>query len=118
MKMASEGTASTLVLVAAILQLVFFLFGIFEIVMMLPLIMLAIELLGIFGLMIFGFTIILYLGMSIFGIIFFILWFVWRKSPSKHKTGLIVTGILGIILAGVLPGLLALIGGAIAKKSA
>jgi hypothetical protein len=41
-------------------------------------------------------------------------WFMWRKSPSAHKKGLIITGIIGLIIAGTLPGLLVLIGGALA----
>ncbi len=41
-----------------------------------------------------------------------ILWFRWRYDPSAHKTGLIVTGIFGLILTGFFPGLLVLIGAA------
>jgi hypothetical protein len=120
--MASEGTASTLVLVAAILQLIIFIFGAFMTFTMLPILMalpvlLADPLFMIFGLILI-IPVILYLLYTIFGVIFGILWFLWRGAPSKHKTALIITGILAIILAGFLPGLLALIGGAMAKKSA
>ena len=67
---------------------------------------------------------------SIFGVIFGILCLRWRHSPSSHKTGLIIVGILGLIFGGLaylggswglfaasitsLPGLLALIAGIMA----
>jgi hypothetical protein len=122
MKMANEGTASTLVLVAAILQLLIFIAGIALVVINLPILMVLPILLADPIFMIFGgilvIMLIMYLLYAIFGIIFGILWFLWRGAPSKHRTALIVTGILGIILAGFLPGLLALIGGFMAKKGA
>jgi hypothetical protein len=55
--------------------------------------------------------------MGVLGLVFMILWFVWRSHPSRHKTGLIVTGIFGLLFAGFLPGLLAVIGGAIAPSA-
>jgi hypothetical protein len=58
------------------------------------------------------FSIILNIVTGVVGIIFSILWFNWRHYPSEHKTGLIVSGILGLFL-GVIPGILTLIGGAI-----
>lgn len=78
-----------------------------------------------------GFVLLLAIGVlmlgSIFGVIFGILCLKWRHSPSDHKTGLIIVGILGLII-GILtwfsgdyglfsasitsvPGLLALIAG-------
>jgi hypothetical protein len=39
----------------------------------------------------------------------------WRHDPFIHKTGLIVVGILGLIFAGVIPGILALVAGIIAQ---
>jgi hypothetical protein len=38
------------------------------------------------------------------GTIFFILWIIFLIKPSKLKIGLIITGIIAIILCGVLPG--------------
>jgi hypothetical protein len=112
--MADEKTASMLVLIGAILQLVFIIFSAYSVFTALPLLSIP-----IFGMMLFLTVAVIWVVFMIFGIIFMILWFMWRKSPSAHKTGLIVTGILGLILAAVLPGLLVLIGGIIAPgKSA
>jgi hypothetical protein len=111
--MADEGTARTLVTIGAWLQLIIWLLGIALIAFLFllflpvwdPLVMIAFLITG-------GF----YFLITIFGIIFMILWFRWRHDPIAHKTGLIVTGILGLIFSGVLPGLLVLIGGAIAPS--
>ncbi len=125
--MADEGTASTLVLVAGIIQLIimFIIAGLTGLLaMMIPLILtltpselppeltmadlqLVVNLLGI--------VVSVLVVITILTLIFSILWLMWRKDPIKHRAGLIVTGILGLIFGGVLPGLLALIGGAIAK---
>jgi hypothetical protein len=111
--MSDESTASTLVLVGAIFQLVITIvfFGIvgIAIVFLGPLIFGSIE-----GFLIFLLVGGIFLVMAVPGLIFMLLWFSWRSHPSAHKTGLIVTGVFGLILAGVLPGLLVLIGGAIA----
>ncbi len=112
--MADEGTARTLVTIGAWLQLIFWIIGLamiaFTFLLFLPiwdpLIM-----------MVFFISIAFYLLISIFGIIFFILWFRWRHDPSAHKTGLIVTGILGLIFGGFIAGLLVLIGGIIAPSN-
>jgi hypothetical protein len=108
--MSDEQTASTLTLVAAILQLIMSL-GVASImfIMILPL----------FGLDPFLWSflwvvMVLPMALGLIGIIFAILWFSWRKEPSRHKTGLIVSGVLGLLFAGLIPGLLALIAGAIA----
>lgn len=50
------------------------------------------------------------------GLIFTILWFNWRHEPSQHKTGLIVTGVISLVLGGFVPGILVIIGGAIAPE--
>ena len=106
--MSDEGTARTLVTIGAWLQLILFLAGLgliafFFILFPDPFVFLIIA--GI------------YVLFSIFGIICFVLWFQWKNDPGAHKTGLIVTGILGLFLAfGWLPGLLVLIGGAIAPS--
>ena len=106
--MSDEGTARTLVTIGAWLQLILFLAGLGLIAFIFiifpdPLVFLIVA--GI------------YVLFSIFGIIFFVLWFQWKNDPGAHKTGLIVTGVLGLFLAfGWLPGLLVLIGGAIAPS--
>jgi hypothetical protein len=116
--LADEGSASTLVLVGAILQLLamllfgglalLFLFGSAFIYMYDP----SNPILG------FGFGLFWFCAVAAFlGLVFMILWFVWRSHPSRHRTGLILTGVLGLILAGFLPGLLALIGGAIVPSA-
>ena len=108
--MADEGTARTLTTIAAWLQLIFFLVGLGFIAFMFILFPDPLLFLIVAG---------IYVVFSIFGIIFFILWFQWKNDPSAHKTGLIVTGILGLFLAfGWLPGLLVLIAGIIAPSEA
>lgn len=107
--MADEGTAGTLVLVAAILQLIFFIsfFAIGAITF------LGLALIDPLLAMLMIVFVAIYFVFGIFGFIFMILWFMWRSDPCSHKTGLIITGIFGLILAGFLPGLLVLIAGII-----
>ena len=113
--MADEGTAQTLVTIGAWLQLIFFIiffiYGAWNLVGLLPLMAdpLFFLLFGILFIMLAG----IYLIWGIFGIIFTILWFRWKGDIPGHKTGLLVTGILGLFLGGGLPGLLVLIGAAI-----
>ena len=105
----SDETASTLILIGAILQL---------------LISIMLMVLGGFGFIIpllFGAPPDLWLAIpgfffigGIISLIFVFLWFSWRSDPGTNKTALIITGILGLIFGGFLPGLLVLIGGAIA----
>lgn len=113
--MSDEDTARTLVLVGAILQLiisiVFLLFGGLVVVAMLIFGGLVPEIMWLLFLPLF-----LFIG-GILSLILTILWFKWRSHPAAHKTGLIVTGILALIFGGVLPGLLVLIGGAIAPSA-
>ncbi|MFX1509337.1 MAG: hypothetical protein ACFFBR_03430 [Promethearchaeota archaeon] len=109
--MADEGTAQMLVNIGAYLQLIFFIIflalGIWYVYSLLP--FMADPLFGILILMSAG----IYLVFGIFGLIWTILWWLWRKDIPGHKMGLIVTGILGLFLAGGLPGLLVLIGAVI-----
>jgi MFS family permease len=126
--MADKGTSSTLVLVAAVFQLILLfvyagLAGLFAMVIplltMIPpselppgvtiadLILIAQGMWGLFGYLAIG---------AVLSLFFTILWFMWRGQPSQHRVGLIITGIIGLILTGFLPGLLALIGGALAKE--
>lgn len=116
--MADEGTAKTLVLVAAIITLVMIIWSAYSVVTSLVWIMelLAIPIIGFMLFMTIGFIYIFYILWIVFGIIFMLLWFAWRGNPSGHKTGLIVTGVLGLFLAGGIGGLLALIAGIIAPK--
>ena len=123
--MADEGTSSTLVIVAAVFQLILlFVFaglaGLFAIVLPLlpmlppselppgfPLADLMLVSQGLFGYMVIA---------AVLSLFFTIFWLMWRGQPSQHRVGLIITGIIGLILTGFLPGLLALIGGALAKE--
>lgn len=112
--MADEDTARTLVLVGAILQLLiaiglFLAGGLF---MVLLLIAIGFEPEALIAMFIPGVLIV----MAIVSLILSVLWFSWRSNPTGHKTGLIVTGILGLILGGVLPGLLVLIGGIVSPS--
>jgi hypothetical protein len=84
--MSDEETARTLLLVAGILQMIISVFLIFGVIS---------------------------IPLAIIGFVFGALWLSWRNDPMEHKTGAIVTGILGLILTGVIPGILALVAGAI-----
>jgi hypothetical protein len=46
----------------------------------------------------------LMIAVPVIGILFGSLWYQWRHDPSEHKTGMIVTGILGLLLIGIVPG--------------
>lgn len=114
--MSDESTATTLILLGAIFQLI----------------LAILLLLGGLGSSI-GTTIGLLLGgistpldwvwvafpgvplmvLGILGLVFGTYWFRWRHTPTDYKEKLILTGIVALIFAGVLPGLLVLIGGAI-----
>jgi hypothetical protein len=116
--MAEEGTIRTLVLIGAILQFLFIIYYLYLVLFwlpgLLPLIIppefaWMISLLMTVYYFIFGIFIII-------GIILAILWLLWRKTPLAHRTGLIATGILGMIFAGFIPGLLVMIAGIIAPK--
>lgn len=125
-RMADEGTSSTLVIIGAVLQLIFFFLlaigtGLVAMVLtFLPSIPPSalppgsppIEVL--MGMM--SGYVVLFAVMTVFALIFSIVWFMWRGSPSQHKVGLIITGILALLFSGFLPGLLVLIGGAIAPS--
>jgi hypothetical protein len=113
--MGDTQTASTLVLIAAILQFIFSLLSLvsggFMILMLLPFYFDPLFM-GLFGpILLIPIALIGVLG--VIGLFFAILWLNWRQYPAEHKTGLIVTGIFSLLISGILPGLLALIGGAI-----
>lgn len=113
--MGDVNTASTLVLVAAILQFIISILsiiaGVFSTLIFLPF-MYDPYMMGLMGPLIL-ISLIVNVVMGVIGLTFAILWLNWRHYPSEHKTGLIVSGILGLLFAGFIPGLLALIGGAI-----
>ena len=107
----SDETASPLILIGAILQI------------LLSIALLALGGLGFILPLIFGASIDLWLLIPAFffiggiiSLIFCILWLNWRNDPGANKTALIVTGILGLIFGGFLPGLLVLIGGITATE--
>ncbi len=123
--MADEGTSRTLVLIAAVLQLIFF----FVWASMTALVVFVLTFLpaippselppgfpvGDFMNVMMGVSISVGV-MTVFSLIFAIIWFMWRSNPSQHKVGLIITGILGLLFSGFIPGLLVLIAGAITPK--
>ena len=106
--MADESTSQMLVNIGTYLQLILFIvfmvWGIYNVVLLLPL--LAIPMFGIMLMMSAG----IYLVFGIFGIILFFLWWRWRHDIPGNKQNILITSILGLILAGGLPGLLVLIG--------
>ena len=106
--MADENTSQMLVNIGTYLQLILFIvfmvLGAFSVVTSLPLLMIP-----IFGMMAMMYAAI-YLVFGIFGLIIFFLWWRWRHDIPGNKTNLLITSILGLILAGGLPGLLVLIG--------
>ncbi|MFX1565617.1 MAG: hypothetical protein ACFFCH_06465 [Promethearchaeota archaeon] len=113
--MGDTETASTLSLIAGILQLIFSLImigiGAFSVLLFIPLMIdpMIMTIMGVF-LVLF----LIYPIMGVIGLIFSVLWINWRQFPGEHKTGLIVSGIIALITIGFIPGLLALIAGAIA----
>lgn len=124
LKMADEGTSSTLVIVAAVFQLILlFVFagltGLFAMVLPLLPLLPPSELppgVTLADLLLISQGLVAYLAIAaILSLIFTILWLMWRGQPSQHRVGLIITGIIGLVITGFLPGLLALIGGALAK---
>jgi hypothetical protein len=116
--MADIGTVRTLVLVGAILQFLFIIYYAYlilfwipnliyiivppEVAFMIPILMTMYQ--TLFAIFI------------IIGIILGILWLIWRKDAAAHRTGLIVTGVLGMLFAGGVPGLIILIAGIVAPS--
>jgi hypothetical protein len=125
--MADEGTSSTLVLIAAVLQLIFFFVLVvltaffaflLAVVPTIPPSYLPPGSLPIAEFMTVMLRVtILFVVMTVIALIFSILWFLWRSVPGQHKIGLIITGVIALILAGVIPGILVIVGGAIASKA-
>jgi amino acid transporter len=127
--MTDEGTPSTLIVVAIIIQFItmmLFAVGAGFLYSMLPLLDMILASIPPSALPP-GLTIadlariwhigtIALAGVAVLSLVFIILWIFWRKEPSKHRVGLIITGIVGLVVAGFLGGLLALIAGAIGEK--
>ncbi len=113
--MGDQQTASTLTLVAAIIQIIisviFIILGVFLSLLFLPL-MYDPYLWMIMGWWIF-LPLLLFGVWGFIGLIVSILWFNWRHNPSEHKAGLIASGIIAMLFLGTVPGILALIAGAI-----
>ncbi len=110
--MADESTAQMLVNVGTYLQLIFFIiffvYGAYNLVLLLPLMAdpLFFMIFGIFFMLSAGLMIVY----GIVGLIWFFLWWRWRHDIPGHRTGLLVTSIIGLFLAGGLPAILVLIG--------
>ncbi len=109
--MSDESTAETLVLVGAILQIIgailmiggggigFIFDVIFGYLYVLDVVLYSYDIIG-----------------GIIGLVFSILWFQWRSDVVTYKTNLLITGIIGMILAGFIGGLLVMIGSIIAPS--
>jgi hypothetical protein len=115
--MSKEDTVKTLVLAGIILQ-IFFVITAFIGVIFFPLMLeITIALLPTppssealaFVTMFIQFLIGLYMVHGTLGIIYIFLWFHWRRDPSAHRTGFLVTGVLGLVFGGLIPGLIVLI---------
>jgi hypothetical protein len=115
--MSDESTAGTLVLVGAILQLIISILLLFLGGLAFLAMLFLFEVMPLVDFLWFALIPLILLIMGGVSLIFTILWFNWRSHASAHKTGLIVTGILGLIFGLFLPGLLVLIGGAIAPSA-
>lgn len=116
--MADINTVRTLVLVGAILQFVFAVYYLYLILFWLPnLIYLIIppEVAFIIPILMTVYQ-VLFVIFIIIGLIFGFLWLMWRNTPGLHRTGLIATGVLGLLLSGGIPGLIILIAGIITPK--
>ncbi|MFX0078466.1 MAG: hypothetical protein ACFE8O_04440 [Candidatus Hermodarchaeota archaeon] len=105
----SDETASTIILVGAIFQI------------LASIIILFLGGAGFLIPIIFGGTIGLWILVPAFfftggiiSVVFTILWLSWRHEASDHKIALIITGFTALIVGGFLPGLFVVIGGAIA----
>jgi hypothetical protein len=116
--MGNAQTASTLALVAGILQLIFSLLFLVIGVVLVGFLMLPLLYDPSFMMYAGLFWLFLFIFFSVFGVIgliFGIMWLNWRQFPGSHKTGLIVSGILSLLFSiGTIPGILVIVAGAIA----
>ncbi len=112
--MSDEKTASSLLRIAAILQILFagiMLVGFYNIPV--AIILQFLIALGIYSMLLAITLQLLMITVMVIGILVGGLWYQWRYGPNEHKTGMIVTGILGALFIGVVPGFLTLVAGAI-----
>jgi hypothetical protein len=127
--MADEGTISTLIVVGVVLQFIFTILlaaGAGILYSMLPILDMILtsippsELppgLTIIDLAnIWHFGVVALAGLAVLSFVLAILWITWRKEPTEHRTGLIITGIVSLVFTGFIAGLLVLIAGALAEK--
>jgi hypothetical protein len=116
--MAEEGTIRTLVLVGAILQFFIIAYYLYLILFWIPSLLPLIIPPGYEWLIPIMMPIYyaIFAVFIIIGFILAIIWLLWRSDPIPHRTGLIITGILGLLFAGFIPGIIVLVAGAIAPK--
>ncbi|MFX1562743.1 MAG: hypothetical protein ACFFDP_05505 [Promethearchaeota archaeon] len=124
--MAEIGTVKTLVLVGAIIQLLFIVYFVYQIIILPITYQYLIDLLSalpgfpsgmeaLFAGLILASQIMSAVEI-IFCVILAVIWLYWRKDPAMHKTGLILTGVLGLIFVGFLGGLFVLIAALLIPK--
>lgn len=53
-----------------------------------------------------GLTVVSLLLNTFIGFVFMVLWFVWASDPGSRRIALIITGIIGIVLIGLIPAIL------------
>jgi hypothetical protein len=113
--MVDEGSASTLVLVAAILKLFVMLgYGAIAAFFFGNLIIFAADpanpILG-FGFGMFA----VFAALAVISLFLMIVRFIWRSQPSKHRIALIIPSVIGL-LTSVIPGILVIVAGDIAPN--
>jgi len=127
--MVDEGTPSTLIVAAIVLQFIItilFAAGAGILYSMLPLLGMILATIPPSALPpgltipdlanIWNIGVVALAGLAVLSLVFAILWIFWRKEPTQHRTAFIITGAAALVLTGFLPGLLALIAGALAEK--
>ena len=114
----ADNIGQRLVTIGAYLQVVFWMISIgmliWSLLIFLPLILDPVT--GMSAIIAFFVAGIYYVAMIITGVIFMLLWFEWQKRPEAHRRNLIITGVLALVLAGFIPGLLVLIGALMIKQ--
>ncbi|MFX1318369.1 MAG: hypothetical protein ACFE9D_08505 [Promethearchaeota archaeon] len=113
--MVEEGTIRAFVLVGTILQFLMIVYYLYLILFWIPRLLPLIIPPGYEWLI--NILMPIYYGIFavfiIIGFILAIIWLFWRSDPLPHRTGLIITGILGLLFAGFIPGIIVLVAGAI-----
>jgi hypothetical protein len=123
--MVDEGTPSTLIVVAIVIQFITtilmaagasFLYSVLPMLATIPPSALPPGLTMLDLVNILNIGVIALAGLAVLSLVLSILWIFWRKEPSQHRVALIITGGAALVLTGFLGGLLALIAGALAEK--